>query len=158
MYEARCPRRSLRRGRRWGAGGGKATPPVRRTALTAMAEPAAYTLAPGQAPVKREYIRTFAAVAPAAAPVDDDEAEAGGANEPAQAGAEQPRKRQCAPRSHAACSCARRPIPSVRHLPLRGRRGMNKNRTHHRPVQAVRMCNTFVKTSHCQVLMIEAYA
>ena len=57
-----------------------------------------YTLAPGQAPVKREYIRTFAASAPAAAPVDDDAAEAGGATDPAQAsGAEQPRKRQCAP-------------------------------------------------------------
>ena len=27
---------------------------------------------------------------------------------------------------------------------------MNKHRTHHRPVQAVRMCNTFVKTSHCK--------
>lgn len=157
MYE------QLRRGRRWGARGGReGMNPARGSdgahGDTAMAEPAAYTLAPGQAPVKREYIRTFAAVAPAAAPVDDDEAEAGGANEPAQAGAEQPRKRQCAPRSHAACSCARRPIPSVRHLPLRGRRGMNKNRTHHRPVQAVRMCNTFVKTSHCQVLTIEAYA
>ena len=123
-----------------------------------MGEPAAYTLAPGQAPVKREYIRTFPA-ATAAAPVDDDAAEGAGAKEPAQAaGAEQPRKRQCAPRSHAACSCARRPIPSVRHLPLRGRRGMNKNRTHHRPVQAVRMCNTFVKTSHCQVLTIAASA
>ena len=27
---------------------------------------------------------------------------------------------------------------------------MNKNRMHHRPVQAVRMCNTHVKTSQCQ--------
>ena len=84
-----------------------------------MGEPAAYTLAPGQAPVKREYIRTFAAATPAAAPVDDDAAEAGGAKEPAQAaGAEQPRKRQCAPATHAACSCARRLILSLWHLSL----------------------------------------
>ena len=96
-------------------------PPKGSDGALAMAE---YTHPPGQAPVKREYIRTFAASAPAAAPVDDDAAEAGGTKEPAQAAsAEQPRKRQ---------------------------RGMNKHRTHHRPVQAVRMCNAFVKTSQCQ--------
>ena len=60
-----------------------------------------YTLAPGQAPVKREYIRNVAASAPAVK-VDDDAAEAGGAKDPAEAGdAQQPRKRQCAPRTHA---------------------------------------------------------
>ena len=68
----------------------------------AMSEP--HTHPPGQAPVKREYIRTFAAFAPAAAPVDDDAAEAGGTKEPAQAAsAEQPRKRQCAPHPRRLC-------------------------------------------------------
>jgi len=101
-------------------------------------EPVPSTHPVGQAPVKKEYVCTnFATAAAAAAPAPSS-AEAAPVPAASTDGATADDAAEAAGSSAAEQPAAKR------------QRGMNKNRTHHRPTQTVKMCQSFTKGLGCK--------